>query len=123
MEEMWAQLTLLDRLLIAADGEPVGMVDDIELSDELRPAITAILRGPTALGPRIGGRIGTWWLSVGRRLRPTEDPYPDRIPIELVRQINHRGVTVNQTADQLRRGRLHAWTLDKIIGRLPGGDR
>jgi hypothetical protein len=120
---MWAQLTLLDRLLIAADGEPVGMVDDIELSDELRPAITAILRGPTALGPRIGGRIGTWWLSVGRRLRPTEDPYPDRIPIELVRQINHRGVTVNQTAGQLGRGRLHAWTLDKIIGRLPGGDR
>jgi len=30
---IWANSVLLDRLLISADGEDVGVVDDLELSD------------------------------------------------------------------------------------------
>jgi sporulation protein YlmC with PRC-barrel domain len=121
--ELWAEQTLLDRLLIASDGENVGMVDDLELSSDPQPILTAILCGPTALGPRIGGRVGAWWLAIGRRLRPTADPYPTRIPIQTVKTIDHRGITLDVTAEELGRSRLHSWTLDKIIRRLPGGLR
>jgi hypothetical protein len=75
---------LLERLILDRDGQPIGMVDDLELNqpdDGGAPVITAILCGPTALGPRIGGRLGTWWLGIGRRLRPLGDPYPGAHPL------------------------------------------
>jgi hypothetical protein len=55
---IWANQTLLDRLLISADGEDVGIVDDLELSDSDRPELAALLTGPIALGQRLGGRLG-----------------------------------------------------------------
>jgi hypothetical protein len=76
--------SLLDRQILDVAGEPVGRVDDVELTepeDGRPPVLTALLCGPTALGPRIGGRIGTWWLAIGRRLRARDDPCPNRIPI------------------------------------------
>ncbi len=119
---MWSNRDLLDRLLIAADGEHVGMVDDLELSepaDASAPEITALLSGPTALGPRIGGRIGTWWLSAGRRLRPADDPYPNRVPFDQVVSINHRGITLAVAAAEVPTRRMRGWTQEKIISRLP----
>jgi hypothetical protein len=117
---MWANQTLLDRLLIAADGQDVGMVDDLELSDTAEPELTALLSGPTALGPRIGGHLGVWWLSIGRRLRPDSDPYPNRIPIDLIKTLNHRGITLKTDAETLPTRRLFDWTLTKIVSRIPG---
>jgi hypothetical protein len=117
---MWANRDLLDRLLIAADGEHVGMVDDLELSDGPAPEITALLNGPTALGPRIGGRLGTWWLAVGRRLRPADDPYPNRVPFEQATTINHRGIGLAIPSAEVPTRRLRGWARDKVIGRIPG---
>src|SRR4051812_31316464 len=120
---MWANQTLLDRLLIAADGQHVGMVDDIELSDpegSAAPRITALLSGPTAFGPRLGGRIGSWWLAIGRRLRPADDPYPNRVPFDKVVSIDHRGITLALPAREVPTRRLRGWTRDKIISRIPG---
>lgn len=120
---MWAQRDLLDRLLISHDGEQVGMVDDIELSGPdgtSSPVVTALLNGPTAHGPRIGGRLGTWWLAVARRMRPADDPYPNRVPFEGVVSIDHRGIGLAIAADDVPTRRLRGWTRDKIIGRLPG---
>jgi hypothetical protein len=70
---------LLDRQIFDADGLPAGKVDDLELTlpeDGGPPVLTAILTGPLALGPRIGGRLGQWWAAAGRRLRPDDDPHP-----------------------------------------------
>ncbi|HEY3632917.1 MAG TPA: hypothetical protein VGL21_18590 [Jatrophihabitantaceae bacterium] len=117
---MWANRDLLDRLLIAADGEHVGMVDDLELSDGPAPEITALLSGPTALGPRVGGRLGSWWLAVGRRLRPADDPYPNRVPFAQVTTINHRGIAVAVESAEVPTRRLRGWVHDKVIDRIPG---
>jgi hypothetical protein len=117
---IWANEGLLDRLMVSADGQDVGMVDDLELSDGPRPQLTAFLSGPTALGPRIGDHLGLWWLSIGRRLRPDGDPYPNRVPIELLKSLDHRGITLTANADELNTRRLFHWTLDKIVARIPG---
>ncbi len=115
---------LLDRLILDRDGQPVAMVDDLELTepgDGSAPVITAILCGPTALGPRIGGRVGTWWLAIGRRLRPLDDPYPVRIPFDDVDVLDHRQLVVRRSAADYGTSRLREWVFDKVISRIPGG--
>jgi hypothetical protein len=117
---------LLDRLILDRDGEPIGMVDDLELTkpdDGGAPVITAILCGPTALGPRIGGHLGTWWLAIGRRLRPLDDPYPERIPFDDVTDLNRRELTVSRPGADYGTWRLREWMYDKVISRIPGGAR
>jgi hypothetical protein len=72
-------------------GEPLGKIDDLELTeppDGGAPVLTALLCGPTALAPRIGGRLGAWWGAIGRRLRPTDEEYPNRIPIRQVASVD-----------------------------------
>jgi hypothetical protein len=117
---------LLDRLILDRDGQPIGMVDDLELAEPEgggAPVITAILCGPTALGPRIGGHIGTWWLAIGRRLRPLGDPYPARIPFDDVTDLNRRQLTVSRSGVDYDTSRLREWVYDKVISRIPGGAR
>jgi hypothetical protein len=114
---------LLDRQILDADGEPVGKIDDLELTepdDGGPPVLTALLCGPTALGPRIGHRIGSWWAAIGRRLRPNDDPYPNRIAINLVATADRTQVTLKVSRDRLDADRLRDWTRDHIIGRIPG---
>jgi hypothetical protein len=123
MATVWANHLILDRVITAADGDHVGMVDDIELSEpdgDEPPVITAFLSGPTALGPRIGGRLGLWWLSIGRRLRPEDVEYPNRIPVGVVKTLDVRGVELTIDAEQVSTRRLHDWLLTKIIRRIPG---
>lgn len=118
---VWVNQALFDRLILDDDGDPVGLVDDLELTDmrgELR--WTAILCGPMALGPRIGDRIGTWWLSVGRRLRPGDDPAPARIPVTAIRQLDRGEVYLNVPAEETGTLALRRWVDEKIIKRIPG---
>lgn len=117
---------LLDRLILDCDGQPIGMVDDLELSepaDGCASAVTAILCGPTALGPRIGGRLGTWWLAIGRRLRPLDDPYPVRIPFDDVTGLDRRQLTVSRPGTAYGTWLLRGWAYDKLISRILGGTR
>jgi hypothetical protein len=117
---MWANETLLDRLIVSADGQDVGMVDDLEISDGPVPEVSAFLSGPTALGPRIGDHLGIWWLSVGRRLRPTSDPYPNRVPVAYLKKIDHRGIALSVDAGDLTTRRLFDWANEKVVRRIPG---
>jgi hypothetical protein len=119
----WANRDLLDRLLISADGEQVGMVDDIELSEPGSgdaPVVTALLSGPTAFGPRINGRTGLAFVAIGRRLRPRDDPYPNRIALEEVEDFSHAGVHLTLPAERVPTRRLRGWVHDKVISRIPG---
>lgn len=121
---LWANEGLLDRLLVGLDGEDVGMVDDLEFSDAApggaEPELTALLCGPLALGPRLGGRIGTWWTAIGRRLRPDGDPAPNRIPVQLVRRISHRGIELAVPAAELPNRRAFDWVRSRVVDKIPG---
>jgi hypothetical protein len=125
-QEFTANDMLLDRLLTDSRGVPAGRVDDLELSDPVPgqpPLLTALLCGPTAFGPRIGGRLGTWWLAVGRRLRPITDPYPNRVPVELIDHVDRLDVALLTPREQLDSYRFRRWTEEHIIGRIPGNTR
>jgi hypothetical protein len=114
---------LLDRQIFDVDGLPVGKVDDLELTeseDGSPPVLTAILTGPLALGPRIGGRIGKWWAAAGQRLRPRDDPRPNRIPITQVDHCDRTELKLSVSRDRLDADRLRVWTRDHIIDPIPG---
>jgi hypothetical protein len=117
---------LLDQQIFDVAGEPVGRVDDLELTEPPEggaPELTALLCGPTALGPRIGGRLGTWWLAIGRRLRARDDPYPNRIPVALVKEVGTTGITLSESRDKLDADRFRDWARDKVVSRIPGSGK
>lgn len=121
--ELSADEMLLDRQIFDVDGAAIGKIDDLELTepgDGGAPVLTAFLCGPTALGPRIGGRLGLWWAAIGRRLRPTDEAYPNRIPIGKVDCVDRAQVRLTVSRDVLDADRFRDWTRDHIIGRIPG---
>lgn len=120
-----AHLHLLDRQVVDKDGRLVGKVDDIEVELPARgelPVVRAILCGPLALGPRIGGRLGLWVASVGRRLRPEGSADPVRIGFGAVADAG-AVIKLSITAEQAGMTRLEQWCVEKVITRLPGGNR
>ena len=84
--------------------------------------VTAILSGPGALGPRLGGRLGTAWASLFRRLHPAEDPEPARISFGVVRDLGPQ-VTITTSRHDLDGNRLEHWAREHLIGRIPGARR
>lgn len=122
-ERFTASDFLLDREIRDCRKLHAGRVDDLELSDPSpgeSPVLTALLCGPTAFGPRIGGRLGSWWLAIGRRLRPFDDPHPVRIPVELIDHVNRRRIKLLISRENLDSDRFRRWVRDKVIGRIPG---
>jgi hypothetical protein len=118
-----AGLHLLDRQIVDPDGLPVANVDDIELvvRPDGRLAVAALLCGPGALGPRMGGRLGRWTTAIWRRLRPEEDPRPGRIDAQLVTGTDS-AIHVAATVDELRVDGLERWVRRYVINRIPGAD-
>ena len=117
-----AALELLDRQLIDANGVAAGKVDDLELTElsDGTLAVTAILSGPGALAPRLGGRLGTAWASAFERLHPDEDPSPARIPFGVVRDLDGAQVRLTRSRHHLEGNRLEHWVRDRVISRIPG---
>jgi hypothetical protein len=117
---------MLDRQLVDSRGVAAGRADDLELTDPAdgqRPVLTALLCGPTAFGPRIGGRLGTWWMAVGRRLRPVADSYPCRIPVDLIDHVDRMEIALLTPRENLDSYRFRRWAERNIIGRIPGSTR
>jgi sporulation protein YlmC with PRC-barrel domain len=114
-------LHLLDRQVIDPDGRFVGKVDDLELDfDEAgRPYARAILVGPRALGPRLGGRLGRWVSAIGQRLADGQDEQPQRIDFALVRDIGS-AITIDRRGAELNITPLEGWVDTHIISRIPG---
>lgn len=111
-----AHLHLLDRQIHDAQGVPIAVVDDLELSDVLvgeeipagipPPLITALLSGPV-LGTRIfGGRPP--------RSRRQSVPWISIIDVGVVIKLAITGETTDLTWTE-------RWVRDRIIGRIPGG--
>ena len=114
-------LQLLDRQVIDPDGRLVCKVDDLELDvDETgRPFVTAILVGPRALGPRLGGRLGRWVSAIGRRLSDGQGEHPPRIDFALVSDIGS-AITIVRRCDELGVTSLEHWVDAHVIARIPG---
>lgn len=114
-------LHLLDRQVIDRDGLFVCKIDDLELViDEAgRPYVTAILIGPRALGPRLGGRLGRWMTAIGRRLSEGQREQPPRIEFAQITEIGS-AITLARRRDELQVTPLEAWVDSRIISRIPG---
>jgi hypothetical protein len=105
---------------------PAGRVDDLELTAPgpgEPPVLTALLCGPTALGPRLGGRPGTWWQAIGRRLRPAAGSCPNRIVTELIDHVGRLEITLLTPRENLDSYRFRQWVEEKVIGRIPGSTK
>ncbi len=115
-----ASLDLLDRQILDRDGQPVGKVDDVELSDprEGPPRVVAFLLGPQAYGERLGGRIGAWIAAVGSRLAGTDRPI--RIPVALVDEMGV-SIKLRVPVEEIERvERFEDWLREHVVGRIPG---
>jgi hypothetical protein len=117
--------TLLDRQIFDADGNALGKVDDVELElhEDGAPTIAALLCGPLALGPRLGGRLGVWWSAIGRRLREQADPQPVRFDLDRATVLDPRELRLKPGEQDAAQFMLRTWTREKIVTRLPGGSR
>ena len=114
-------LHLLDRQVVDSDGRLVCKVDDLELDvDETgRPFVTAILVGPRALGPRLGGRLGRWVTAIARRLSDGQSEQPPRIDFAQVSDIGS-AITVARQLDELNVTPLERGVDAHVISRIPG---
>jgi sporulation protein YlmC with PRC-barrel domain len=118
---MLLAFNLLDRQIVDRDGEPVGKVDDIELAvdDDGVPYVAALLIGQQALGRRIGGWLGRLIENTARRLEPTPDIGPIRIPYDLVAGV-HSAIDLPVKRELLTDPPLERWLHDHLISRIPG---
>jgi sporulation protein YlmC with PRC-barrel domain len=112
-----AHLSLLDRQVVDPEGYLVGKVDDVELAYDAdgRLYCAAILVGPAALGPRIGGWLGRTVVRLQRRWhRAQVGPY--RIGFDHVGEI---GSAVRLVTRPHVPG-IEDWARDHVVGRIPG---
>jgi sporulation protein YlmC with PRC-barrel domain len=115
-------LHLLDRQVLDTDGGMVCNVDDVDITvpEGGGPAyVTAILSGPGALGPRIGGLLGQWMVAAHRHLGRARQDAPDRIGFELVTEIGS-SIVVARTRGELEVGLGEDLVRDYLIDRIPG---
>ena len=121
-EEMLdAGLALLDRQVVDIDGKLVGKVDDLELAIRRGGEIEveAILMGPQALGPRLGGRVGGWIRRLGATLADAEEPI--RVPMKHVKELGVRITLSIKVTDIERLLDVEQWLRDHVIRKIPGG--
>ena len=115
-------LHLLDRQVIDTDGGLVCNVDDVDFvgpDDGSAPYISDLLTGPAALGPRLGGLLGRWWVSAYQLLGQRHDREPDRIPFRVVTDIGS-AVTVSKTRSELGVHPGEDRAREYLVDRLPG---
>ena len=109
-----ARLSLLDRQVVDVHGDPVGVVDDLELDDvdapidpaAEAPAVRALVHGPVVLERIFGGR------------RP--DAHLLRIGWPTIAKLGS-AIELAVPASDLPRPWLEVWLRDRVIARIPGG--
>lgn len=111
-------LHLLDRQIVDTDGNPVGNVDDVEIDES--GYVVALLVGPQALAPRLGGRLGEWLAFWTRVLQGGTEP--TRIPVDLLTDMGSH-ITVARSRSELDAHRNEDRAREYLIGRIPGGRR
>jgi sporulation protein YlmC with PRC-barrel domain len=113
---LYVGLSLLDRQIVDRDGRPAAKVDDVELSDDDVPVVSALLCGPAAYGPRLGAHLGSWITAVHRRV---VSDHPVRIPWAFVAKIQS-AVELTVPRREVGTTRLEDWVNAHFIARIPG---
>lgn len=112
-------LELLDRQILDHDGRMVGKVDDVELEEreDGRLYVTALLTGPGALGPRLGGAPATFVTSTWARLSGRDEPA--RVPWSQVASV---GTAIRLAVDRttVAVDGFETWMRDRVIAAIPG---
>jgi sporulation protein YlmC with PRC-barrel domain len=121
---MDAMLDLMDRQIVDHDGHLVGKVDDVELEEreDGRLVVSGLLTGPGALGPRLGGALGSITTAVWSRLSGRPAGSPKRIDISAVAGYG----TVVELAISRRAADVdgfEGWVRDRVICALPGAGK
>jgi len=115
-------LHLLDRQVVDTDGRAVCKVDDLEFTvpdDGSAPYVSAILCGPAALGPRLGGLLGRWLVASTHTFGRSANDRLGRIGMELVTDLgtaitvarSRRDLGVHENEDRAR---------EYLVERIPG---
>jgi hypothetical protein len=121
VEGLDAYYELLDRQIVDRDGRMVGKVDDLEVEqrDDGRIAVTGILTGPGALGPRIGGALGSIATASWSRLSGRATDNPKRLDI---RHVTELGTVVRLDIDRESTDvdGFEVWMRKRVISALPG---
>lgn len=114
-----AYLSLLDRQILTSEGRMVGKVDDLELElrDDGRLYVSALLSGPGALGPRLGGALGTIVRSTWSRLSGRTEPL--RVDWSQVAHLTSV-VELGVSAEAVDIDGFEDWVRDRFIAALPG---
>jgi sporulation protein YlmC with PRC-barrel domain len=117
---LFVAFDLLDRQILDRDGQAVGKVDDVEFeTDEYGvPYLSALLVGPHAIGPRLGGRLGRLVSGIAARL-DRDRPGPIRIPYDAVEALDS-AVHLRIRRELLPEPKLEAWLREHVIARIPG---
>ena len=118
---LYLGLHLLDRQLVDRKGRLAGKVDDLELElrDDGRLYVTAILAGPGVLARRLGSATFGRWRERALAVLSEGDPPTSRIPIARVSAIGNHVDLVDDRED-LATFASERWVLDHIIGHIPG---
>lgn len=107
-----ARLSLLDRQVLDASGQPVGVVDDLEVSELPEPTgdgrvrVLNLVHGPIVLERIVGGR------------RPKA--HFERVPWSTVAKLGS-AIELAVDADEVPVGWLEDWLARNVIARIPGG--
>lgn len=115
-------LHLLDRQVLDTEGRAVGNVDDVELlvpDDGSPPYVVALLTGPQALGPRLGGLLGSWVVFWSHALARGSDDRAGRIGAELITDIGSH-IKVARSRAELGVHENEDRAREYLIGRIPG---
>jgi len=110
-----ARFSLLDRQVLDVDGDPVGVVDDLELDDLAErvvqpgtapPAVRNLVHGPILLNRIFGQR------------RPLG--HPTRVGWDKLAEIGS-ALHLAVPGSTLEIAWLEPWLASNVIGRIPGG--
>jgi sporulation protein YlmC with PRC-barrel domain len=114
-----ANLNLMDRQILSNDGRMLGNVDDVELEqrDDGGLYVTALLSGPGALGPRLGGGLGTIVRTSWERLSGRHEPA--RVEWAQVAAVD-TAIKLAVGADAVHLDGFETWMRDRIIAAIPG---
>lgn len=114
-------LELLDRQIVDNDGLMVGKVDDVEITEreDGRIVVTGLLTGPGALGPRLGGALGTVVTNTWSRLSGRPPGQPQRIDWSAVSSVE-TAVVLGVGRSTVAVDGFERWVRDRVIAALPG---
>ena len=116
-----AVLHLLDRQVVDSVGRMAGKIDDLELAEDEhgRLTLSALLTGPGALGPRLGGAVGAVATATWSRLSGRPEDRPGRIDLRLLAEVG-TVVRLSVPRSEVDTQGFEAWVRTRVIEALPG---